>query len=80
MPVYIAKEYNGKVADVVMAKSRELAVAYWQGKGLFPHTTMKLTEANVQNHITGVLSIVRTRKETLSPLGLNAREYLVIDD
>ena len=80
MPVYIAKEHTGKVVDVVMATSRELAVAYWQGKGLFPHTTMELTEANVQNHITGVLSIVRTNKETLSPLGGMPREYLVIDD
>lgn len=61
MPVYVAKDYQGKVESVVLAKSRELAVAYWHGQGIYPHHTEELTAENLNGHPTGVLPILRTK-------------------
>ena len=41
MPIFIAKTYEGKVESVVLAKTYELAQAYWQGKKIYAHTVVK---------------------------------------
>jgi hypothetical protein len=76
MPIFIAKEYNGTVMDVVLAKSYELASAYWHGKGVIAHSTTKLDESELENHPTGVLPIVSTKE--LQPYGFGTKTMRVI--
>ena len=61
MPVYVSKDYEGKVESVVLAKSRELAVAYWQGQRIYSHSVEELTADDLKNHPTGVLPILKTK-------------------
>lgn len=35
MPIYIAKDYDGNIESVVLAKSYDLAYAFWQGRKFF---------------------------------------------
>jgi hypothetical protein len=67
MPVYIAKNYEGTPLDVVFAVNEQLATAYWHGKGVTPHSTQTVSDANLQDHPTGVLPIVSTK--VLLPFG-----------
>jgi hypothetical protein len=57
VPIYIAKNYDGKTISIVLARDATLANAYWQGKDIFPHSTHEYTEDDLKEHITGVLPI-----------------------
>lgn len=61
MPIYVAKDYSGKIESVVLARSRELAVAYWHGQDVYPHSTEELTDENLNGHPTGVLPVLKTK-------------------
>jgi len=63
MPIYVSKTYGGKVESVVLANSYELANAFWQGKGFQSHSTLTYTERDLDEHPTGVLPIVDTKKK-----------------
>jgi len=80
MPIYIAKTYNGKVENVVLAKNYELAQAYWQGKKIFAHSVIIRTEEDLKDHITGVLPIVSTKIVKAAPFGQNIRDILAISN
>lgn len=82
MPIFIAKTYDGKVESVILAKTADLAQAYWQGKGMYPHTIDIRTEEDLKDHITGVLPIVHTRKIDGYEIGRysNNKKYLVISN
>ena len=58
MPIYIAKTPDEKVQSVVLANNYELALAYWQGKGITSHVIVTMTEKDLDGHSTGVLPIV----------------------
>jgi len=79
MPIYIAKTFDGKIEDVVLAKNYELANVYWQGKGINAHHVDTRSDADLNGHPTGVLPIVSTRKVTASLFGKSPKEFLVID-
>jgi len=79
MPVFIAKEHNGKIRDIVVAKNYELANAYWQGKGIYANSVGILGENTLNDHPTGVIPVLSTVKRTLTPLGGNASEYIVVE-
>lgn len=80
MPLFIAKTYNGSIESVVLAKNYALAQAYWQGSGVVAHTVREISQADLENHPTGVLPIVKTRKVNASPFGRKSEEYLVISN
>jgi len=82
MPIFIAKTYEGEAESVVLAKNIELAQAYWQGKRIYPHTIIIKEEKDLENHITGVLPIVHTRKIDGYEVGRHSRDkkYLVISN
>jgi hypothetical protein len=61
MPIFIAKHYDGTPIDVILTASRELADAYWHGKGIVAHSVNMLSDAALEGHPTGVLPIVSTR-------------------
>jgi len=77
MPIFIAKTYKGEVESVVLAKSLALAQAYWQGMGIMAHSVVERNETDLENHPTGVLPIVKTKKITASLFGKGPREYLI---
>jgi len=78
MPIFIAKTYEGKVESVVLAKSYELANAYWQGQGIVAHSITERNESDLEDHPTGVLPIVKTKLINKSPFG-NKPGILAID-
>jgi hypothetical protein len=79
MPILIAKTYDGKVENIVFSKSRELAVAYWHGKGIYPHSIHTVCDKNMEDHPTGVLPILSTKEMELSGFGKNSKKYLVVE-
>lgn len=60
MPIYIAKDYEGKTIDIVLAKERQSAEIYWQGKGITACFVDERSEADLDDHPTGVMPIVTT--------------------
>ncbi|KKL87303.1 hypothetical protein LCGC14_1936030 [marine sediment metagenome] len=79
MPIFIAKTYDGKVENIVFSKSRELAVAYWHGKDIHPHSIHVVSDQNLENHPTGVLPILSTKKLELGGMTGKHRKYLVVE-
>jgi hypothetical protein len=78
MPIFIAKTYDGSIESVVLARSYELAQAYWQGKGIHAHSVDERDESNLNDHPTGVLPIIKTKRINMSGFGREAKEYLVV--
>lgn len=83
MPIYVAKNYDGFVESVVLARNYELAYAYWQGLGVIPHSVDTLTNKDLEDHPTGVIPIVKTKKKVIRPSEISNRtgyaEFLVIE-
>ncbi len=80
MPVFIAKRHDGKVQDVVLAKNYDLANAYWHGKGVIGHTITVLTEADLNEHPTGVIPIVSTKEKSMKQeFGTGFVDMLLMD-
>ena len=78
MPILIAKTYDGKIENIVFSKSRELAVAYWHGKGIHPHSIHTVCDRDMEDHPTGVLPILSTKRAKIDLFGKNQKEYLVV--
>lgn len=64
MAVYVAKDYEGRSVGIVVAKSEELAYAYWQGQAIYPHSVSSYTSKDLKEHPTGVIPLLKTRKES----------------
>ena len=62
MKIYIALDPEGYPESVVFAKSKELANAYWHGKGVYPYSTEEIGPIDLKDHPTGVISIASSRK------------------
>lgn len=75
--VYIGYDYESIPISVVSAKSKELAVAYWQGKEILPHTIQCLEEdfASLDDHPTGVFEILKTKEKTI---GSKFEKYRIV--
>lgn len=65
--IFIAKDYNGKVISIVNAKSLELANAFWQGRGVIPHTVSDLEKdyLPLEDHPTGVYELLKTKEREI---------------
>ena len=61
--ICIARNYDGYIIDIVLARSLELANIYWQGKGVYPHRTDIREEYQLENHPTGVIPILSTYEQ-----------------
>ncbi len=60
MPIFIARESDGVVLSVVIARNMDLATSYFQGQGVVPYTTDKLSDKDLESHPTGVIPISKT--------------------
>lgn len=61
--IYIAKDYEGKVLGIVNARNKDLANAYWQGRGVMPHKVRSLSDyPPLEDHPTGVYPIYEYEK------------------
>lgn len=76
MPIYVAYDYEGYPEDIVLAKSKELANVYWQGKEVYAHSIREINEHELIDHITGVLPIMSTKETKVSRPG-SYREFKV---
>ena len=80
MPIFIAKTFEGKVESVVLAKSYDLAQAYWQGKKVYAHSVDIRSEKDLEKQPTGVLPILHTKIIKASPFGQNERDILAVSN
>ena len=78
--IFIAKNFDGKVMSVVLARSYEMAQAYWHGGKVYAHTVETRTEKDLEDHITGVLPIVHTKEITGYDDKCKDKIYLVISN
>lgn len=62
--IYIAKDHNGEKLALIYAKSRELALAYLQGKDIHPHklSSFSTEYTAIDNHPTGVIPVILTKE------------------
>jgi len=79
MPIYIARNYEGFIENIVLAKNKELATVYWQGKGIYAHSVSERTEDELNDHITGVIPILNTTKIT-SYFRRDQKPYLIVSN
>lgn len=81
MPIYIARNYDGYVEDVVLAKNEKFAQVYWQGKGIIANSVRTLKESDLEKHITGVIPVVTTKVIKISSgsgMGLHNKKIVTI--
>lgn len=78
MPIYVAYHYNGKPIDVVLAAKRELAIAYWHGKDVIPHSTREISDQDLNGHPTGVLPIMSAKEKEIYKDG-SFKTFLVVE-
>ncbi len=58
--IFIAYNHDEKVISIVNARSIELALAFWQGKSITPHSH-KCVEADfLHDHPTGIYPLLET--------------------
>ena len=48
MPIYIARDRNGKIESIVLAERYELAYAFFQGRKTSAHVIDTLTENDLR--------------------------------
>jgi hypothetical protein len=65
MPIFIAKQFNGDIESVILAKNYALANVYWQGKGVAAHSVEEINETQLQDHPTGVIPLVHTQNKQI---------------
>jgi len=78
MPIFIAKDYEGRAESIVLAACEELAQAYWQGKDIYAHSVTEFSEESLEDHPTGVLPLLTTIKKDIPDYGPDRREYLLV--
>lgn len=60
MPVFVAVDHENYPIDVVLAKSKEFATIYWQGKGVTFNSVKLYEDSMLANHPTGVMPVLST--------------------
>ncbi len=65
----IAYNHNGYIISIVLAKSIELAYAYWSGQKLDVHTTQTVGVDIVmmEENLSGVVPLLKTRETFINP-------------
>lgn len=81
MELYFAYNRNSDLLSIVCAKTKQLAVAYWQGADVQYDTCRSFTELHgtveeLEDHPTGVFPIVKTK--TVDAYGLKPGSKLLI--
>ena len=61
---YIAYNYEGVAISILRARNRTVADIYWQGAGIIANTVTCVEEdmADLEDHITGVYPILKTKE------------------
>lgn len=80
MPLFIARDYDGNVESIVLAKNRELATAFWQGQKIYAHSVDEKTEELLNDHPSGVMPILYTKKKKVRYLSDDAEIRIVYND
>lgn len=61
--IYVAFNNRGKIVGIVNAKSKELAMAFWQGRDTNVHAVKDLDDyISLDEHPTGVIALLETRE------------------
>ena len=81
MPIFVAKNYEGKTESIVLSKNKDMANAYWQGLGINAHSVREFSEEDLDDHPTGVLPILKTSEWSgydLSRVNPSDTRYLLV--
>ena len=78
MPIFIAKDYDGRVESIVQADNKLLATTYWQGQSIYPHSVDEIATEIPKDNPYRVRPILKTELKTLRHFGGNEKEYRVI--
>lgn len=80
MPVYVASNHDSNPIGIVVARSMDLATAFWHGQGLVPYSVREITANDLSGHPTGVLPILRTKVVTGYEVSnfKKEKEYLLV--
>lgn len=77
MPVFISYDEGNTINSIVIAENKALAMAFWQGKDIFPITVVERTDKDLVGHPTGVLPILKTEKYNIGE-AFNPKYKLVV--
>ncbi len=64
--IIIGYNPKGQPISILKAKSKELAIAYWHGAGILPHSTSTDEDFNIETNGTGVIPLLKTREISAS--------------
>ena len=65
--VFIGYNHKSEPISIVVARSKELAYAFWQGKGILPHSHKSVEEdfTPLSEHPTGVFPLLTTEVKSV---------------
>lgn len=77
--IFINYNYDGLIQSIVSAKNESAAMAYWQGKGILPHThtTFDTSEKRENEELGFVTPILNTEVKTLGSWS-HEQKYIVV--
>lgn len=78
MPVFVARDHEGRIESIVIAANRDFADAFWLGQGIHAHTVDQLPSEIPKDHPYKVIQVLKTELKKLSSLGGNPREYRTV--
>lgn len=67
--IFIGYDYDGYVISIVNAKSKDLAIAYWQGAGMYPNTIVEDDCNGLKDHPTGVYPLIKIKTVKVRSIG-----------
>jgi len=78
MPIYIARDFEGRVESILQADNKLLAQTYWQGQKVFPHSVDEISTEIPKDNPYRVRSILRTELKELSNFGRNMMQFRIV--
>ena len=64
--IFIAKDYEGSTISIVNAKSKEIALAFWAGKDIYPTNILSIDNfadfADINKNPCGVYELINITK------------------
>lgn len=76
--IFIARNHNGKIIGIVSAKTENSVNAYYQGKGITPHTLGPFNPESIrENEEEGYVTPILTTRE-VDKYDLNNRDKIFI--
>jgi hypothetical protein len=67
--IFIAKNHNNDTIGIVLAEAREIAHAYFVGRGQIPHSMDEIDPDNQELGVLGLVILLKTREVDREEVG-----------